>query len=168
MFYGGVMNLEKGKSIFFKYYGNSMYIDREVGDEYDKCGIPKEYEIKWKEEIKKYLLTRIELFQGQELCFYVVIYTDLIKNNEAIDFVFDLLKKRKVDTVASIILLEHVKELAKGNASIRKFWVKTVVNKFKSELMSSKITIDPSYMNSEWCDKKVLSKESIRKRIEKL
>ena len=168
MFYGGVMNLEKGKSIFFKYYGNSMYIDGEVGDEYDKCGIPKEYEIKWKEEIKKYLLTRIELFQGQELCFYVVIYTDLIKNNEAIDFVFDLLKKRKVDTVTSIILLEHVKELAKGNASIRKFWVKTVVNKFKSELMSSEITIDPSYMKSEWCDKKVLSKESIRKRIEKL
>ena len=98
----------------------------------------------------------------------VVVYTDLIKNNEAIDFVFDLLKKRKVDTVTSIILLEHVKELAKGNASIRKFWVKTVINEFKSELMSSKITIDPSYMNSEWCDKKVLSKESIRKRIEKL
>lgn len=83
----------KREKYFFKYYGNSMYIDREVGDEYDKCGIPKEYEIKWKEEIKKYLLTRIELFQGQELCFYVVIYTDLIKNNEAIDFVFDLLKK---------------------------------------------------------------------------
>ena len=33
-----------------------MYIDREVGDEYDKCGIPKEYEIKSKEEIKKLLM----------------------------------------------------------------------------------------------------------------
>lgn len=115
-----------------------------------------------------YLTSINPSFSNELNLLFLSLNTDLIKNNEAIDFVFDLLKKRKVDTVTSIILLEHVKELAKGNASIRKFWVKTVVNKFKSELMSSEITIDPSYMKSEWCDKKVLSKESIRKRIEKL
>ena len=45
------MNIKKGKEIFFKYHGSQFYIDRELGDEYKKCRIPKFMEEQWLKEI---------------------------------------------------------------------------------------------------------------------
>ena len=46
------MDLEKGKQIFFRFNGSRFHIDRECPDEYKKCGVPKNVEQQWLEEIK--------------------------------------------------------------------------------------------------------------------
>lgn len=52
------MDVEKGKTIFYKYNGSIVSIEREVGDEYAKCKIPSDVEAIWQKDIMEELLKK--------------------------------------------------------------------------------------------------------------
>lgn len=47
------IDIEKGRSIFFKYKGDLWGIHRDYGPEYTQCNIPKEVECNWRKEISQ-------------------------------------------------------------------------------------------------------------------
>ena len=59
------MNIELGKEMFYKCYGNSFYIYMEFGKEYKKCKVPKEYEIEWRKDIQSKLYEKVNNTKGK-------------------------------------------------------------------------------------------------------
>ena len=80
-----VMNIELGKKIFFKCYGNAFGIQREYGKEYKKCKIPRKYEIEWLDEIKNQLYEAINNSSGNKRYSNFIKLCDIISLNAAIE-----------------------------------------------------------------------------------
>ena len=100
------MEIEKCKQIFFKYNGSHFHIDRELGDEYRKCKIPKEIEDQWLEEIKKVLYGKVLKTKGNERISAMTDYIQIISDEDAIKFLINILHHVELDTFSSIIIVE--------------------------------------------------------------
>lgn len=55
-------DLEKGKFLYYQYYGSKFGMWHDLGDEYEKFYIPQEIEAEWKADIlsKKVIFRRYE------------------------------------------------------------------------------------------------------------
>ena len=140
------INLEKGKQIFFNYYGDGFSIMRELGDEYRKCHIPPESEQKWREEIKDDLLFKIKHTTGEERMGWIIRYTQILENTESINFLIKMLHVPDMDTFSSIMLAESMKRLSKRNPDENlQNTVNMEIKHFKEKTENEKITVDESY-----------------------
>lgn len=104
------MNIELGKSIFFKCHGNAFTIDREYGKEYKKCKVPKEYEIEWLEEIQKELYQTLCNTKGDKRFLTFVILSDIIPLTDAIELTCKLLNSN-LDYFERLLYTEYLKQL---------------------------------------------------------
>lgn len=106
------MNIELGKKIFFKCYGNAFDIQREYGKEYKKCKIPRKYEIEWLDEIKNQLYEAINNFSGNKRYSNFIKLCDIISLNAAIELTCKFLESN-LDYFERLLYTEYLKLLNK-------------------------------------------------------
>lgn len=121
------MNIELGKSIFFKCHGNAFTIDREYGKEYKKCKVPKEYEIEWLEEIQKELYQTLCNTKGDMRFSTFVILSDIIHLTDAIELTCKLLNSN-LDYFERLLYTEYLKQL---NKRAKKSELEQIINENK-------------------------------------
>lgn len=107
-----VMNIELGKKIFFKCYGNAFGIQREYGKEYKKCKIPRKYEIEWLDEIKNQLYEAINNSSGNKRYSNFIKLCDIISLNAAIELTCKFLETN-LDYFERLLYTEYLKLLNK-------------------------------------------------------
>lgn len=107
-----VMNIELGKKIFFKCYGNAFSIQREYGKEYKKCKIPRKYEIEWLDEIKNQLYEAINNSSGNKRYSNFIKLCDIISLNAAIELTCKFLETN-LDYFERLLYTEYLKLLNK-------------------------------------------------------
>ena len=107
-----VMNIELGKKIFFKCYGNAFGIQREYGKEYKKCKIPRKYEIEWLDEIKNQLYEAINNSSGNKRYSNFIKLCDIISLNAAIELTCKFLET-SLDYFERLLYTEYLKLLNK-------------------------------------------------------
>ena len=107
-----VMNIELGKKIFFKCYGNAFGIQREYGKEYKKCKIPRKYEIEWLDEIKNQLYEAINNSSGNKRYSNFIKLCDIISLNAAIELTCKFLENN-LDYFERLLYTEYLKLLNK-------------------------------------------------------
>lgn len=106
------MNIELGKKIFFKCYGNAFSIQREYGKEYKKCKIPRKYEIEWLDEIKNQLYEAINNSSGNKRYSNFLKLCDIISLNAAIELTCKFLGTN-LDYFERLLYTEYLKLLNK-------------------------------------------------------
>lgn len=106
------MNIEFGKKIFFKCYGNAFSIQREYGKEYKKCKIPRKYEIEWLDEIKNQLYEAINNSSGNKRYSNFLKLCDIISLNAAIELTCKFLGTN-LDYFERLLYTEYLKLLNK-------------------------------------------------------
>lgn len=107
-----VMNIELGKKIFFKCYGNAFGIQREYGKEYKKCKIPRKYEIEWLDEIKNQLYEAINNSSGNKRYSNFIKLCDIISLNAAVELTCKFLETN-LDYFERLLYTEYLKLLNK-------------------------------------------------------
>lgn len=107
-----VINIELGKKIFFKCYGNAFGIQREYGKEYKKCKIPRKYEIEWLDEIKNQLYEAINNSSGNKRYSNFIKLCDIISLNAAIELTCKFLETN-LDYFERLLYTEYLKLLNK-------------------------------------------------------
>ena len=163
------MNLEKGKQIFYRFNGSRFHIDRECYDEYKKCGIPKEIEQQWLEEIKINFLTNISVEKGYYKVVLINNYIQLLDNTSAVSFLIKILTQADLDTFSMLILAETLKNYLSSYVSEQE---KEEINKLllmlKKLMLDNEIKIDESYRKNRYMKDYDFTKENIIKRIKKI
>jgi hypothetical protein len=163
------MEIEKCKQIFFKYNGSHFHIDRELGDEYRKCKIPKEIEDQWLEEIKKVLYGKVLKTKGNERISAMTDYIQIISDEDAIKFLINILHHVELDTFSSIIIVESLKDyLHKNIDSILKQSIKNEINMTKEKILNNKVIIDDSFKKLPYMKDYDFSDNAIVDRINKI
>lgn len=163
------MDLQKGKEIFFRYYGSSFYIDSECGDEYRKCNVPRDVEKAWSKEIKHNLICRIKITSGAERIKFVNLYIQLLDCTDSVNFLISMLREYRMDTFSSILLAESLKTLAeKCQDTETKNTALSELKSIKIRLKSEKPTVDSSYTEPDYMKDYDFSEEAVLKRIDRL
>ena len=154
-------NIEKGKELFYSYYGSRFGLYHDLGDEYEKCNVPKMIERKWRKDIIKILKNDIKNSVGMELHTAVIRYINL--TSPGAFWLMDLLEERELDTYTALLFCRMIKDEYK----VFKFETRSTnrfLEKYKNKLLSKPITVHESYLNS--LNTKVdLSEEALKKAI---
>ena len=127
------MNIELGKEMFYKCYGNSFYIYMEFGKAYKKCKVPKEYEIEWRKDIQSKLYEKINNTKGKTRFSSYLILCDIISLEEAIELTCKLLNTN-LDYFERLRYTENLKDLNR-HANSRKLL--DIINKNKVILVEN-------------------------------
>jgi len=159
------LEYEKGKQIFFACNGSHFFIDREFGDQYGKCRIPREIEIAWREEIKEKLLARIASEKGSQRVWSIFAYVDLLSVHEAVDFLVQCIHAEEQDTFSLLLLAEHLPRYLRYADEAMKSRIKEELLALQNTLLHRPVTVDGSYDREKWNIDEALSEESIRHRI---
>ena len=163
------MNIEKGKQIFFRYNGNHFYIDRELGNEYKKCEVPKEIEEKWTEEIIESLRKKIYETKGNDRIVLINSYIQLLNTNSAINFLIDFTSEVEMDTFSLIIIGETLKQYMYKNIDF--VLIHKICNQLyllKEKMLKNKINIDISFKQLSYLKNYDFSNTAIIQRINNL
>ena len=162
-------DIEKGKEIFFKYNGSIMHIEREMGAEYKKCGVPKELEKKWLDEIIKSLRNELCNSKGNDRIVLINSYIQLLNANEATEFLIDFLSKTELDTFSLLIICETLKQYSEKDISlILKNKVSCELSVLKENMLKNKISVDSSFKELSYMKDYDFSDNSIIERIKDL
>lgn len=139
-------DLEKGKFLFYQYYGNKFGMWHDLGDEYEKCYIPQEIEAEWKADILSKLEKEILTAQGLDLEIAVSRYINLIP--ESSNYLIRLLQSKETDTFTSIIFCEMLKNKAlKTKDKAKAAHIRLFLDDMKIKLLNKPITVHKSYNN---------------------
>ncbi len=163
------MDLEKGKQIFFKYNGSHFHIDRECPNEYKQCGVPKDVEQQWLEEIKINSFRNISVERGHNKVILINRYIQLLDNNSAVRFLIDILNQTDLDTFSMIILAETLRHYESRNIPEQ---LKQKINKLllilKKKMLNGEIKVDDTHKKNPYMKDYDFTKENIIKRINNL
>ena len=165
---GRPMNYKKGKQIFFTCNGSHFFIDREFGDEYSKCNIPKEIEAQWRKEIKEKLLAAIASGKGSQRVSDIFAYVDLLSAPAAVDYLMQCIRAEDPDTFSLLLLAEHLKHYLRYADDAMKKRIGEELLILQNKLRHRPVTVDESYYREKWNIENALSEEAIRHRIETL
>jgi len=157
-----VINLEKGKSLYFEYYGYKFAMYHDLGDEYADCNVPKKIEEKWKAEILKTLGNEITVAQGSDLHDAVSRYMHLLPASDK--WLMRFLTTREIDTFTAIIFCEQLKNMTR-TFIVKKIRVRRFLDKFKAKLLNEPVLIHESYKNASFMQGYDFSENAIKKRI---
>ena len=164
------MDVEKGKTIFYKYNGSIVSIEREVGDEYAKCKIPNDVEAIWRKDIMERLLEKIGNSHGADKFSHICGYAQLLSDEQAVDFLLHIINNDNLDTFTCLLLCESLKRYL-GSAFVdetRKGKILSVLDDRRDKMTHTKIAIDGSYMNKSYMEDYDFSEENIKSRIRRL
>lgn len=162
------MNIEKGKELFYKYYGNRFGIQNDLGMEYEKCKIPKSLEDEWLKDIKNILKTKIESNEcvGFELLCYIRRYAYLFPLKDIHECVITIEKcfNRNIDTFTKIRICEDLKDLLSPQIddSVRT-QIQNIIIEQKAKMVRQEIIVDEYYRKTMEAEK--LTSENIIKRM---
>lgn len=156
------IDLEKGKSLYYQYYGNKFGMHYDLGNEYEDCNIPKEIENEWKKDILGKLENEISTAQGSDLHFAVNRYINLLPADT--EWLMQLLQTREMDTFTAIIFCETLKDMARMLIT-KSIVVRRFLDEFKVKLLCQPITIHETYKNAVYMRDYDFSHDNIIKRI---
>ena len=140
------MNLKKGKQIFFKYNGSRFHIDRECPNEYKQCGVPKDVEQQWLEQIKIISLRNISVERGYNKVILINHYIQLLDNESSVRFLIDILNKTELDTFSMIILAETLRHYISRNIPEQlKQESEKLLLILKKKMLNGEIEVDDTY-----------------------
>lgn len=163
------MNLKKGKQIFFKYNGSRFHIDRECPNEYKQCGVPKDVEQQWLEQIKIISLRNISVERGYNKVILINHYIQLLDNESSVRFLIDILNKTELDTFSMIILAETLRHYISRNIPEQlKQESEKLLLILKKKMLNGEIEVDDTYKKNPYMKDYDFTKENIIKRINKL
>lgn len=164
------MDVEKGKTIFYKYNGSIVSIEREVGDEYAKCKIPSDVEAIWQKDIMEELLKKIGKSHGADKFSHICECVQLLSEEQAVDFLLHIINNDNLDTFTCLLLCESLKRYL-GSAFVdemRKGEILSVLDDRRDKMTHVKIVVDGSYMNKSYMKDYDFSEENIKSRIRRL
>ena len=157
------INLEKGKSLYFEYYGSKFGMYRDgLGNEYADCNVPQAIENEWKSDILSKLENEIKSAQGDELHVAVSAYMHLLPAEP--EWLIQLLQTRAMDTFTAIIFCEQLKNMTRTHP-LKKMRVRRFLDKFKTKLLNEPITIHETYKNDDYMQNYDFSDDNIKARI---
>lgn len=157
------VNLEKGKALYYEYYGNKFGIWHELRTQYDDCNVPKEIELEWKKDILNKLEKEIDTAQGAYLAVAVGRYIYLTYDAE---WLMRLLQARVIDTFTAIILCEELKDMMlHTNDKQRSARIRLFLDEYKTELLNNPIIIHETYKTDKYLRDYDFSDNNIRSRI---
>lgn len=176
-----IVDLKKGKDIFFKYYGDRFHIGREEGQKYDDCNVPKEIELIWLSEVKKTLERNLNNSIDSKKMILLDKLTRISSISENLAVIYKILNANKLDTFTQILLCEYLvreKKKIQDFASYDKIKyeqnrhliieINNILRLYNQKLLSSSITIDESYKITPHMKDYDFSEENIKKRINNL
>ena len=145
------VNIEKGKELFYKYYGSKFGIAHDLGSEYERCNIPKNLEEEWLKDIKNTLIAKIQSKDcvGHELCVFINRYEQICSSKELEDFIgiIEYCLNRELDTFTKLLICENLKNVSRritdDQVLVR---INEIIAKQKTELLSKEITVDGSHV----------------------
>ena len=178
------VDLDKGKKIFFECKGNSFNIDRDWGEDYYDCNVPKEIEQKWQKEIEanwpnelSELLTQIKtetiVSQVSSLLYELAMFEGLTYENRVNHF-RSYLKDNKLDAFTTILLCEDLKLIKRYNRYQKipnialNSEIDEIIKFYVRKMLSESITIDNSYKKLRYMQNYDFSDENIKNRIKDL
>ena len=144
-------DIEKGKELFYKYYGSKFGIAHDLGMVYEKYHIPKYLEDEWLKDIKQSLIAKIESNDCvmEELIVYISRYEQISSSQELEDFIaiIENCLNRELDTFTKLLICENLKNVSRRikNSSVLA-QINEIIAKQKTELLSKEITIDKSHV----------------------
>lgn len=153
------MNIELGKKIFFKCYGNMFTIQKEYGKEYKKCMIPKKYENEWLYEIQKQLYETINNTSGRNRYLSFLKLCDIVSLNNAIELTIKLLNIN-IDYYERLLYTEYLKQL---NKKVGRYELIEEINKNKM-ILDDNISLLKEHSKLYF----VLDENKIKERINRL
>lgn len=148
-----------------------FFIDTEVGNEYEKCEVPKYMEVMWRYEIRTKLLCDILNSTGNKRLNATFRYTEIISGFDAIAFLIYLLNKVELDKFTRIVLTEDLREnyrMFKSKYSLNEQLINNEIDKSKEKLLNDKSQIDECFVNSPHMRYYDFSDEAITERIKKI
>lgn len=143
------INLEKGKMLYYQYYGSKFGMWHDLDDEYEKCYVPQEIEAEWKADIISKLEKEILTAQGSDLEVAVSRYINLIPKSS--NYLIRLLQSKEMDTFTSIIFCEMLKnDMLKTKNKIKAAHIRSFLDEMKIKLLKTSITIHESYIKDPY------------------
>ena len=144
---------EKGKKIFYEHNGNTFYIEFDLGDEYEKCNIPKEVENEWHQDIYEKLKREIEHasetpgFNAEKIWSVIFTFLDMnVPEEKRVLPVLQFLDKAKCDTFLRILVCEDLRKCQKYIKSVAlNEKVEVAIREQIYIMLSEPITIDDSF-----------------------
>lgn len=159
------IDLEKGKLLYYQYFGSKFDIWHELGNEYENCHVPQEIEDTWKNDILSKLENEILTAQGENLMVAVGRYMDLSSADS--EYLIRILQSKEIDTFTCIIFCEKLKNILRHTKDKEKVAsIRRSLDEMKVKLLSEPITIHESYKNAEYMSDYDFSDTNIRARIE--
>lgn len=156
------VDLDKGKRLYYQYYGSKFGMWHDLGDEYEKCYVPQEIEAEWKTDILSKLETEIEAAEGSDLQVAVSRYMYLLPADP--EWLILLLQTRDMDTFTAIIFCEQLKNMT-NIPNIKNMYVRNFLDRFKVKLLSQPVTVHETYVNAEYMRNYDFSDDNIKARI---
>ena len=160
------IDIEKGKRLFYQYYGSRFGMWHDLGDEYERCNIPKAFEREWRDVFLNKLETEMQSARGEELFTAVGRYTDLLDVGPAWMILF--LQTRETDTFTAVLLCEQLKDMLDEKKNRTTAYVRRFLERFKRRLLALPVVIDESYRTCGYVDEKFLREDAVRERISAL
>lgn len=141
------ISLAEAKQMFFRCEGSIMGIDRDFGDAYRKCRVPKELENQWREELINSYKEKIPDLSGQKQTNTVMALSNLLEPDEGTQYLVAFLKTTELDSFSRLVLCEWLKDLLQRVKGDQSLFIDAIRDN-KKILMNSPITIDSSYIES--------------------
>lgn len=158
------IDLEKGKTLYYQYYGNKFEMWHDLGNEYADCRVPENTEIEWKREILKKLENEIMTAKGSDMQVAVDRYMNLLPADS--EYLLLLLQTKEIDTFTAIIFCEELKNRIRNTKDKGKSaYIRYFLDEFKVKLLNKPITIHESYTNDEVMRNYDFSENNIKARI---
>ncbi len=164
-----IVDLVKGKKIFFEENGNGWSIVRERWD-YSDCNVPKDVEEVWTREIMNRVLINIdEESNYNELVFLFSALGELrVSKDIVVNHIIKYFSCNTLDTFTTILLCEILKRKKKYAAEKCVDKIDKAVKYYKEIMINSPITVDESHLNAKHLATYDFSEKNIRLRIEEL
>lgn len=161
------VDFEKGKRLYYEYYGNKFGLYWDLGNEYSNCNIPKKVENEWNADIMDHLEDEISKAQGSSLQLAVDRYIKLLKVKY--EWLMAFLETKEMDTFTAIILCESLKNMARlvKNRSTKKR-IRHFLDEYKVKLLHEPIVVHESYKSAEYMCNYDFSDENIKARINEI
>ena len=155
-------DLEKGRELFYQYYGNKFGMRHDLDDAYDRCRVPAGMEKKWRADIINKLEAEMRSACGAALEIAVSRYMYIKGAGPA--WLMHFLQSRETDTFTAVILCEQLKNSLGGKKN-RTASTAFSIPSDKSCLIPPPVTIDRSYYALPYIEKNLLCENAIKDRI---
>lgn len=156
-------DLEKGRELFYQYYGNKFGMRHDLDDAYDRCRVPAGMEKKWRADIINKLEAEMRSACGAALEIAVSRYMHIKGAGPA--WLMHFLQSRETDTFTAVILCEQLKNSLGGKKNRTASRIRRFLDSFRQKLLDSPVTIDRSYYALPYIEKNLLCKSAIKDRI---